>query len=499
MSRIGASVQSVLVREIANSRVQMDDLSRQLSSGKVADTYGGLGSDRTMSLALREEKTRIAGYQDSITLATTRVKVMDTVIEHMRENGSDMRSQLLVAGFEPSESGQTLAQMQAETRFADAVTMLNTDVAGRHLFAGAKTGDAPVAPASDILNGRGTKAGFRQVMDERRQADVGTGGLGRLVLTSATPTTVSLAEDVAGSPFGFKLDSVRTESAGVTTTGPAGAPAGIDLEFSLPLPADGEKIVVTLALPDGTQTELTLAANTQGVPKEGEFSVGADAATTRQNFQTALSSLIANEADTTLIAASMQAAANDYFVGGTDSPVRVDGPPFDSATSLRAATPEDTVSWYTGDKSSTPARETSIARIGENTLVAYGARADEEGFANMMKQFAILSSASFDADNPADSERYAAMSERVASNLGNSDPARSIDGIVGELASAQGRLSEADERYIASDNMITGFLSDIETADINEVATKLLSMQTQLQASYQVTSMLSKLSLANFL
>ncbi len=499
MTRIGSSLQSVLIREIANNRSQMNDLSRQLASGKVADSYGGLGADRTTSLALRQEKTEIQGFRDTISLVQTRVKVMDASIEQLRKNASSTRSQLLVAGFEPTNTGQTLAQAQAGARFSDAVDVLNTDIAGRHLFAGTRTDEAPVASPADILEGVAGKAGFRQVMDERRQADLGVDGKGRLALGTSGPSEITLSEDFAGSPFGFKLDAVRSSMAGVTLTGPAGAPAAVGVDFGAPLPEAGEKIYISLNLPDGTQKELALTASTNGDLKEGEFAIGVDGVATASSFKDALSSLLSDEASTTLEAASMQAAANDFFVGGTDTAQRVDGPPFGSATGLKDATDNDTVTWYTGDRSNVPARETSLARISEDSVVAYGARADEDAFGTMIKQFAILSSAVFDPSNDKEIDRYSAMTDRINANLGGSIKSKSLDRVTGELAIAQNSLNEADKRYETDDDMITGFLSDIETTDINEVAAKLLSRQTQLQASYQVTSMLSKLSLANFL
>lgn len=496
MSRIGSSLQSVLMREILNNRNEMNDLQVQLASGKVADSYGGLGNGRTMSLALRQEMTQIEGFRNTITQAETRIDVMSLAVGQLRNHATDTRSQLMVAGFQPSESGQTLTQQQATARLADTVDLLNTDVAGRSLFAGAKTDEAPVESPSVFMDGTGTKAGFRQIMDERRQADLGSSGNGRLDLAASGTTGVSLAEDVANSPFGFKLGDVTSSLTGVTTTGPVGSPAGLTVDFSASLPENGEKISIALTLPDGTQKDLVLTASATGSSEAGGFSIGADAASTATNFQNALASLLSTEAETTLVAASMQAAADDFFTNGADAAQRVDGPPFDSATGLRDATESDTVQWYTGDRTSTPARETAFARVDENSLVAYGAKADEEGFSSLVKQLAIMSAAVFEEDGY---DQYAAMTERVANNLGDAGSSGSLDRIVGELAIAQTSLNDADERHLASDNMVTNFLAEIETADINEVGAKLLSMQTQLQASYQVTSMMSKLSLANYL
>ncbi len=501
MSRIGNSLQSVMIREIANNRTEMNELQRQLASGKVADSYGGLGSARTMSLALREEMTQIEGFRDTIAIAKSRVRVMNAAVGQMRDQASDTRGQLLVAGFEPMDNGRTLTQEQARVRLSDTIDLLNTQVAGRHLFAGTATDEPPVRPADEILNGAGGRAGFAQILDERRQADMGAGGLGRLVPGASPPSGVVLAEDVAGSPFGFKITALQSGLGGVATSGPAGTPAGISVDFSATLPQAGEKLTISLALPDGTELDLALTARAAGTAdlQAGDFAIGADEVATSGNFLTALSAALAREAETSLSVASMQAAANDFFTSGGNIAQRVDGPPFDSATALRDATASDTVEWYSGDRSAANARETAIARVDENSLVAYGARADEEPFANLVKQFAVMSSASFDAASENDAARYKAMTDRVSANLSGFLKADSLDRVIGELSIAEGSLEGAEQRHIASDNMVTDFLADIETADINEVGAKLLSLQTQLQASYQVTSMLSRLSLANFL
>ena len=47
--------------------------------------------------------------------------------------------------------------------------------------------------------------------------------------------------------------------------------------------------------------------------------------------------------------------------------------------------------------------------------------------------------------------------------------------------------------------MLQGALGDIEQPSIEELSASILALQTRLQASYQVTASLSKLSLANYL
>lgn len=494
----GTGVNTVLLREIANTRTQMADLQAQISSMKTADTYGGLGNDRTTALALRQEMSSLESFRETVNSTKPRVKVMTAVVEGLREHASNTRSELLVGGYDVTGNEQTLSQKQAKNRLADAIDMLNTEVNGRHLFSGTKIDAAPLVSADAIINGAGGKAGFTQVMSERKQADLGADGMGRLDIATLGGS-VSLAEDAAASPFGFKLSAVNSGLTGTTIAGPGGLPQAIGVDFSATLPQNGESITLTLNLPDGTTSEVSLTASNDSDLGDGQFAIGADAGETAANFSTALTNLLKGEASTNLAAASMQAAADDFFTSGTDIPQRVDGPPFDSATGLRDATDADTMRWYQGELSDEPARESAVARVGHNQFVTYGARADEAAFSNLVKQLAVMSAATFSEDDAEGYAKYSAMTERVGGNLGNSVKADSLDRVIGELAVTESHLGTAEERHATTDNMLTGFLAEIETTDVNQAGAKLLSLQTQLEASYQITSMLSKLSLVNYM
>ena len=54
-----ALLSSTLGRAMTDLRANYDDLTRQLSSGKVSDTYGGLGSSSSTSRGLRDSPLRI--------------------------------------------------------------------------------------------------------------------------------------------------------------------------------------------------------------------------------------------------------------------------------------------------------------------------------------------------------------------------------------------------------------------------------------------------------
>src|SRR5260370_16770798 len=115
------------------------------------------------------------------------------------------------------------------------VGIVNMEAGGRYLFSGSAINTPSVASVDNILNGTTTQAGLKQVISERQQAD-GTSGLGRLVLTSPTTTSVQVAEDVAGSPFGLKLSAVSSSLTAPTLTGPPDSPPPAPIHPRSPTP-----------------------------------------------------------------------------------------------------------------------------------------------------------------------------------------------------------------------------------------------------------------------
>jgi flagellar hook-associated protein 3 FlgL len=162
---------------------------------------------------------------------------------------------------------------------------------------------------------------LKQIIAERQQADLGTGTppTGRLVITAPTasaPTTVSVGEDVAGSPFGLKLGSASVSSdminSGTTVSSIAGSPATVSITLGAN-PVPGDQVNFTFNMPDGTTTTMQLTATTTSPPPAGSFTIGATPAATASNLNTALNTSISTVANTTLVAASAMAAGNDFF------------------------------------------------------------------------------------------------------------------------------------------------------------------------------------------
>ncbi|MEJ1936874.1 flagellin, partial [Nostoc sp. NIES-2111] len=72
-------------------------------------------------------------------------------------------------------------------------------------------------------------------------------------------------------------------------------------------------------------------------------------------------------------------------------------------------------------------------------------------------------------------------------------------GIQASIGLGAGTVTTAKEQNGATRKTLEEALDGIEKASPEQAAAAVLALQTQLQASYQITSMLSKLSLVNYL
>jgi len=316
---------------------------------------------------------------------------------------------------------------------------------------------------------------------------------------TAVGDVVTLAED-GTHPFGFKLAGASTSVVGAIVSGPSGVPPSLSIDFGGTNPPDGATVQVQFTLPDGTSSTISLTASSAVPTPDGSFAIGANAAATAANLAGVLDTKIQALAKTDLAAASAVAASDNFFNTDASTPAqRVNGPPFDTATSLRDATATDTVKWYTGDDATNDPRATMSARVDDAITVSYGIRGNEEALRTTVQNFATLAAVSFSGSDPSANDRYNALTQRIGSNLAPSSTVQQISAIQTQIAGANLAANAAKTRIDDKKALLQGVLGGIENVDPNEVGVQLLALQTQLQASLQATSMLSKLSLVNFM
>ena len=328
-----------------------------------------------------------------------------------------------------------------------------------------------------------------------------TFGLASAIALPTAGTRVSVSEDIAGSVFGLKLVGASSTLTGANVIGPSGTPPAITADLSTNV-NDGDKITYTFKLPDGTTQDLTLTATTASPPPTDHFTIGANPAATAANLQAALTQSVKTLAGTQLTAASAIAAAHNFFdIDVGQPPMRVAGPPFATATALVAGTPANTVTWYTGEMSTTPARNSVTARADRTTVVPYGVRANEQGLRSVIENVAVFAAMTFQPGNPNNTAAYSALGQRVSLAL-NVQPGAGVQtsqNIETELANAQNSIDATMTQQKQTQATLQNFIQGITGISNETVASEILTLQTQLQASLQTTAMLSKLSLVNFL
>ena len=487
------------VQTLVDMRNQLNELQRQLGTGKRADDYAGLGIDRGLTIGLRSQLSALNGYSETITQVGVRLDLATAALTQIDSIARAAKSKAMQSTFDLANSNQTVDQRGAYIQLDQMLSVLNSSTGGRYLFSGRAADRPAVATAAAIIDGEGTRAGLKQIIDERRQADLGASGLGRLLISGPSATSVQLDEDAA-SPFGFKLTGATTAIAGVTVTGPVGSPASLNVDLGATNPAPGEVIRFTFTLPDGSTEDLDMTATTASPAGLNQFEIGGSPAATAANLQAALAPALTKLASTALAAASAIAAGNDFFnFDAANPPQRVDGPPFDSAVALIDATPDNTVTWYTGEAGTDPARATASARIDQSLVLSYGLRANEEGLRIAAQSVAVFAAVTFSSTDPDAEGRYTELKLRLTGALNGPPGTQKVTDVAADVASVNSALSAAKDRHQQSQAMLQQLLQGVEGVSTEEVAAKILALQTNLQAALQTSAMLLQTNLLQYI
>jgi hypothetical protein len=472
---------------------QLNTLAQQLGSGQAAQTYSDLQDQAGVALSLNGQLSAVNGYSATAQTVGTTLSVEQSVLSQL--SGASSSIQQAIGGqnaFVLNANGQTTTQAGAVTQLDNILSLLNTQVGSNYIFSGSALNQPSVASASDILNGNGAQAGLTQIISERQQADLGVSGLGHLSATTST-STVTLSQD--GTPFGFQLSGVNSTLTGATVTGPSGSPPSIGIALGSN-PNSGDSIQVQLTLPDGSTQTVSLQATTNAPPGANQFTIGASASATAGNLQTALTTAIGGLAQTALPAASAMAAANNFFA---DPPQRVNGSPPDTSTALVNGTTANTVFWYTGENSATPARQTATAQVGPSMSIDYGMRANEQALTTLVANVAVLAAATYSASDPNAQGNYQALSQKVAANLDGPSGTQTINDIAADLANAQSTVSNASTLNTQTQSTLQDMMQNIDGVNQNQVGEEILTLQNNLSASMSVSARLAQLSLVNYL
>lgn len=527
----GSYVTNRNTSQLLGLKNQLNDLSTQLSTGLTAQTYGGLGTGRSTALAAQATLSALTGYASGINAGQTRTDLAVTSLTQVANLGSSTIT-TLNNGLQSTPINSTAAKSVAVSNLQTALDALNQSAAGNYLFGGGNSATQPVVDANTILNGAtnsdGThKAGLSDLISDQVTADLGPDKNGRLVQTGpgdkdpADPSgnklgsnQIALSEDRnTANPgnFGFSIASTpiaSTKAISVQSTTASGAKHPVSFTLSVgsqPSVAAGDNVSLTLKMPDGTSTTLTLTAVASGTASSvsntgATFAIDSDPNVTASNLSSALSGALSAAANSTLTANSTQRAAANFFSGSVDKgvfPERIKDP--SGTPTYVTGTANDTVIWYQGEDKTADARSTQSVQVSSTSKITTGVRANEPAIKDMLTGLATVAYGLPTASNANTGAAYQAVVDQAAPLLSGANQSSSVQDIVSELSNSSAQITNAGTRNTATQNIIQNTLDGIEQAPTEEVVAKLLDVQNRLQASYQITSSLSKLSLVNYI
>ncbi|KAA2237579.1 hypothetical protein [Salinarimonas soli] len=470
-------------------RRDLEDLQRQLATGQRSDTFSGLGLGRRTSLDVRAKLSAIAGYQEGIANGSLRLQVMNKGLESVTKAIGQQKAQSTPPSFEPGGSGQTPMQRVAMANLRHAVDVLNANVNGRYLYGGRADDKPPVADVDAMLNGDATGRGLIAVIADMKAADRGTAASPGLLTVGGSGALTTLTETSATNGFEIPAQTpLGSASISASVSGAAGSRA---LSFTVnTVPAEGEAVSFELGLRDGTTLRIALTARAGSPAADARsFQIGATAATTGDNLRAAVDAAV-RDALPALDAASAMRATTAFFDGTAPGAMT-----WYKGEGVRSVAPPDPLYSVT-------ARNGVPLRVDTAQSVGVGARANEAGFTNMLAGFAVMAAETFSTDpakRDGEAARYAALAARSTASLDPPADKGNLRDIVADLGYASAALDGAKSRHQSAKVMWENAIAGVEKANDEEVAASILSLQTRLQASYQTTSILSKLSMVNYL
>ena len=325
-------------QNLLNLKAQLDGLSTQLSTGKVSDSYGGLGTGRSTSLSAHATLSALDGYDYAIQTAQTRVSMVSASLTQVASLTTTLRSSVTNSPLNNAGTATNNAEL-ARNGLDAAIEALNQQLDGQYVFGGRTQDKPPLAATGALLNGDATGDGLNKVVKEQIDADLGNDlpapstGLGRLTFSpapaasppsSAGPYTMSLTEEgnaTTFADFGFRLSGVSSTGSAIAVTPlPAASPKSSSISLNTQQPALGDTLTLTLALADGTTTTVTLTAATSAATNSTTtFAIGQDVQTTASNLSATLRRAVADAGQTVLAPASVVQATRNFFGDPDDS------------------------------------------------------------------------------------------------------------------------------------------------------------------------------------
>lgn len=144
MTRVATiPLQRTLSTAIQRSQQSLSNSQLQLTNGKKANDYAGLGTSAVRTISARSMMAQQQSYKSVAERVSTTLKLYNANITQIDTSMADLRKQLATALGSRNSPG---LQHLVESTYTSVQASLNAKEAGLPLFAGSQTGERPMVP-----------------------------------------------------------------------------------------------------------------------------------------------------------------------------------------------------------------------------------------------------------------------------------------------------------------------------------------------------------------
>jgi flagellar hook-associated protein 3 FlgL len=148
VASIGTFAQNEILRRRSQEvQLELNTLQTQVSSGKRADTYSGLGEGARYSLSLRQTKSSTETFIRANVATDVRMQQMQSAMERIKDLANDVK----IAAFAgvssastPAAQGNFTIRTTARGALSEITQLLNSQIDGFYLFGGRRTDEPPM-------------------------------------------------------------------------------------------------------------------------------------------------------------------------------------------------------------------------------------------------------------------------------------------------------------------------------------------------------------------
>ncbi len=214
MTRVASLHQSQsLMAELMRTQSRVFSHQQQISTGKVAQTFKDIPQDAGVLLSAKSIESKTDHFLRAGVELSSRLDLQNVHLEGVASAAQDLRQTVLDAV--ASESSLGLMQ-SLKGIFASALNTLNSQMDGRHLYAGTRTDVAPVnatdisdlvaaTNASDLFENSTLKPSM--LVDDNLSVEYGV--LASDVATDLFDAIKRIADFDAATPFGTNLTAAQ--------------------------------------------------------------------------------------------------------------------------------------------------------------------------------------------------------------------------------------------------------------------------------------------------